>query len=92
MKTFVIRMASKNGKNDHVESMEPSPDWSKNIRDVDDMEFRALSRKEQNRLRILRMRKKTTVGRKLAKCAVLQLERRGEPGRLRRRGLSTSSW
>ena len=40
------------------------------------MEFRALSRKEQNRLRILRMRKKTTVGRKLAKCAVLQLERR----------------
>ena len=42
------------------------------------MEFTALSRKEQNRLRILRMRKKTTLGRKLAKCAVLQLQRREE--------------
>ena len=42
------------------------------------MEFTALSRKEQDRLRILRMRKKTTLGRKLAKCAVLQPDRREE--------------
>ena len=49
---------------DRLGSMELSPDWSKNIRDVDGIEFIALSRKEQNRLRLVR--KKATVSRKVS--------------------------
>ena len=56
--------------------MEVSPDWSKNIRDVDGIEFIALSRKEQNRLRLVR--KKETVGRKVSKSAVLKYDKREE--------------
>ena len=69
-------MASKNGKNDNVESLKTSPDWSKNIRDVDGIEFIALSRKEQNRLSLLR--KKATVVRKATKGAVLKHNKREE--------------
>ena len=69
-------MARKNGNKDHVESMEASPDWSKNIRDVDGIEFIALSGKEQNRLRLVR--KKATVGRKVSKSAVLKSDKREE--------------
>ena len=61
-------MASKNAE------MEVSPDWSKNIRDVDSIEFIALSRKEQNRLRLPRT-KATGVG-KVSKCAVVKYDRR----------------
>ena len=65
---IVLRMASKNAE------MEVSPDWSKNIRDVDSIEFIALSRKEQNRLRLPR-KKATGVG-KVSKCAVVKYDRR----------------
>ena len=59
-----------------VVSKEASPDWSKNIRDVDGIEFIALSRKQQNRLRLVK--KKATVGRKVTKGSVLKYDKREE--------------